>query len=266
MARSCAACCTRKCTGSPRSIAPRCSCATGKARHATRPPRCSAGHAARSRNGWSAGGRCLRNRLTRRGVIPSAALFATLLAEHVAEAALPSAVVHATTRAALCFAARQAGASAAAASLAHGAFCATRLARCSLVLLLVVGVAGIGAMTYQALRVDAVEPTDAAQPVPAPEQARPAGQPRLRFPVDPLPAGAVAQFGSAACRTPPLTAVPASRPTASRSPPPACRFASGTPPPASASPRIRPTAPSTICVSRRTVSSPCSRCSATTNS
>jgi RNA polymerase sigma factor (sigma-70 family) len=148
----------------------------------------------------------LRSRLTRRGLVPSAALFATLLAEHAADAALPGALVETTTQAALGFAARQAGASGTAASLAQSVLRGTRLARWSLMLLIAVGIGGLSALTYMALLGDSSEQHAETQTVPAeavpapaaPPQPMPVRQdrPRPQFPTDPLPDGAVAQFGS----------------------------------------------------------------------
>jgi RNA polymerase sigma factor (sigma-70 family) len=136
----------------------------------------------------------LRGRLTRREVVPSAALFATLLAEQMSEAALTGGGVQETARAAVQFAAHKAGASTAAASLARGALRATPLVRWAIALAIVVGLGGVGMFTHWALTADAADTVQ--QEVTVAVMPDPPVRPRPALPVDPLPAGAVAQFGS----------------------------------------------------------------------
>jgi len=157
----------------------------------------------------------LRGRLTRRGLVPSAALFAAFLAERAA-AALSAALVQQTARAALCFAAGKTASAglptAAVASLAQEALPAARLTWWALTLLILVGLGASGIVIYHGLRAGAPDTVEAAQPEAGPTDTKPesavlaaglplkAGpapaQPRPDFPTDPLPAGAVAQFGS----------------------------------------------------------------------
>jgi RNA polymerase sigma factor (sigma-70 family) len=126
--------------------------------------------------------RQLGQRLTRRGVTLSAALGALALGRQTAAASPPAALAHSTTQAALLYAAGQTAtvalASPAAAALAEGVtktmFLTTKL-KVATVLLLLVGVAGAGLLTRQALaarhRAPPVDPPQASAQDKAPSAA-----------------------------------------------------------------------------------------------
>jgi RNA polymerase sigma factor (sigma-70 family) len=141
----------------------------------------------------------LRRRLARRGVVLTAALGASALAQPPAEAAVPRALAAATARAALAFEAGEAGAvPAEAASLARAVLRGMAVRRATTVLALV---AALGLLTFgtgyvaSAALPGAPLRTDPPPPAPALPAARAdAGEP--------LPHGAVRRFGDDRFRHP----------------------------------------------------------------
>jgi RNA polymerase sigma factor (sigma-70 family) len=124
--------------------------------------------------------RQLSQRLTRRGVTLSAALGALALGRQTAAAFPPAALAHSTTQAALLYAAGQTAtvalASPAAAALAEGVTRTMFLTKLKVatVLLLLVGIAGAGLLTRQALAARHLAPPADPPPAPAQDKASPA--------------------------------------------------------------------------------------------
>src|SRR5262245_3045688 len=152
------------------------------------------------------GRRRLRDRLTRRGLAPAAALLTTAVAGGLAPA-MPPALATAATRAALLVAAGRAleevGASASAAALARGLLDGTAAARvkAAIAVALVVGVltAGAGVAAYGPMSGEPPAPQGNNDPPPAArDEPNPAADVPARQDLhgDPLPPGALARMGS----------------------------------------------------------------------
>jgi RNA polymerase sigma factor (sigma-70 family) len=143
----------------------------------------------------------LRSRLVRRGLTPSAALFAALFAHHSAQAIAPALAAN-TAKAAVLFASKSgtAGlASATALALAQGVIRTMQIKSwtvAALVLILLGGVAsGIGFLTNTPDD-EPVDPPKQAAQQEEPKKIVPAGKPGVDAFGDPLPPGALARLGT----------------------------------------------------------------------
>jgi RNA polymerase sigma factor (sigma-70 family) len=157
--------------------------------------------------GWAAGSmsyrlsqarELLRKRMNGRGLaLPAAGLIA-LLTEEMVSAAVPTTLVHATVRAAACFAAGKTVAagmvSANAVALAEGALTTmlTTKMKLAAALLLTVGLLGSGVRMFVQAD-DAAPPAPAAKPAEAKAEEKPAATDTVG---DPLPPGAVSRLGN----------------------------------------------------------------------
>jgi RNA polymerase sigma factor (sigma-70 family) len=143
----------------------------------------------------------LRARLARRGLALSAGAVGALLAEGSARAAVTAALLTATTRAALAFAAGRAVAGGAT-LLAEGVLNTLLLSKIKVALALTVTMTLLGAgavsLVHQAAFAQPAAAGDGPKAEPAPgEQAKPAGTDRHG---DPLPEGALARLGTVRLR------------------------------------------------------------------
>lgn len=149
----------------------------------------------------------LRKRLTRRGLIPSAALFATLVS-HDTASAVPTALLDSTLNAGMLLATGQATTGAisaqAARLIAQGlrglAFSKAKLAM-TVFLALGMIAAGAGFAAYQMTKNEHPQEKKEAQQNPLAQNSRPAPppketQPRIDRYGDPLPPGAIARLGT----------------------------------------------------------------------
>jgi RNA polymerase sigma factor (sigma-70 family) len=138
----------------------------------------------------------LRRRLTRRGIVSSAALLAALLEQTVEPPAVQATLLQATLRAAVSFSGDGAASgSARAVAAANGAVWTMWMAKCKAVVFVLVALACLGsAATVLALTRRGDRPAD--EPPPRPPSAQAEAGDGLRDDT-PLPAGALARLGTA---------------------------------------------------------------------
>jgi uncharacterized protein (TIGR03067 family) len=125
----------------------------------------------------------LRSRLTRRGLIPSAALFTALITQNAAQAVIPSSMIEATTRAALAFAAGKTasvGLSATVTALAAGAIRTMQITQWATMALILIflGTLGSGIGFLATIQADAQSQAVAKGQLKQKEEPGKDGQPK----------------------------------------------------------------------------------------